>query len=70
MITEGKVAAADSVALLTRTKELFEQRLGAINRQAPSFAAAFCGYRTALGAGDTAKADGLVSWLGGEPTPP
>lgn len=67
VIAEGKVAADDSVALLARTNELLEQRLGAINRQAPSFAAALRGYRTALAADDTAKADGLVAWLGGEP---
>lgn len=67
VIAEGKVAADDSVALLARTNELLEQRLGAITRQAPSFAAALRGYRTALAAGDTAKADGLVAWLGGEP---
>jgi len=67
VIAEGQVAADDSVALLARTNELLEQRLGAINRQAPSFAAALRGYRTALAAGDTAKADGLVAWLGGEP---
>lgn len=67
VIAEGKVAADDSVVLLARTNELLEQRLGAINRQAPSFAAALRGYRTALAAGDTAKADGLVAWLGGEP---
>lgn len=67
VIAEGKVAADDSAALLARTNELLEQRLGAINRQAPSFAAALRGYRTALAAGDTAKADGLVAWLGGEP---
>ena len=67
VIAEGNVAADDSVALLARTNELLEQRLGAINRQAPSFAAALRGYRTALAAGDTAKADGLVAWLGGEP---
>ena len=67
VIAEGQVAADDSVALLARTNELLEQRLVAINQQAPSFAAALRGYRTALAAGDTAKADGLVAWLGGEP---
>lgn len=44
VIAEGKVAADDSVALLARTNELLEQRLGAITRQAPSFAAALRGY--------------------------
>ena len=67
VIAEGKVTADDNAALLARTNELLEQRLGTINRQAPSFAAALRGYRTALAAGDTAKADGLVAWLGGEP---
>lgn len=67
VIAEGQVAPDDSVTLLSRTNELLEQRLGSINRQAPSFAAALRGYRKAISAGDTAKADGLVAWLGGEP---
>lgn len=67
VLAEGKVAADDAAALLTRTNELLEQRLGAVSQQAPSFAAALRGYRSALAAGDNVKADGLVAWVGGQP---
>ena len=67
VLAEGRVAADDSEALLTRTNELLEQRLGAVSQQAPSFAAALRGYRSALAARDGARADGLVAWVGGQP---
>ena len=63
----GGVDEHDTVALMARTGELMEARLGDVARTAPSFAIALRGYRAAVGAGDRATADGLLAWLGGQP---
>lgn len=54
--------------LADRTDALLEQRLAAVNRTAPAFAAALRGYYSALRAGDVPTADGLAAWLGGQPS--
>jgi hypothetical protein len=46
---------------------LLDQRLVTVARSAPAFAAALRGYRGALLAGDTATADAVLAWLGGQP---
>jgi hypothetical protein len=38
-----------------------------VSRHAPTFAAALRGYRAAVARADTATADGLAAWLGGQP---
>lgn len=53
--------------LTRRTEELLEQRLAAVSRTAPAFAAALRGYHEATLRGDIETADGLVAWLGGQP---
>jgi hypothetical protein len=47
--------------------ELMEKRLSGVSKTAPAFAAALRGYRFATAAGDSAQADGLLAWLGGQP---
>jgi hypothetical protein len=42
-------------------------RLGAISKTAPAFSAVLRTYRRALAAGDGMLADGLISWLAGQP---
>jgi hypothetical protein len=59
--------ARDPDRLHTAVEELLERRLVMVNRSAPSFAVALRGYRRAVVAGDTAVADGLAAWLGGQP---
>jgi P-loop Domain of unknown function (DUF2791) len=44
-----------------------EQRLAAVTRTAPTFAACLRGYRQALASGDQEIADGLIAWLSGLP---
>lgn len=39
----------------------------AVGRTAPTFANALRGYRIALTSGDTAGADAVLAWLGGQP---
>jgi hypothetical protein len=46
---------------------LLEKRLAAINRVAPSFCMALRGYRNAHAGGQSAVADDLIAWLGGQP---
>jgi hypothetical protein len=67
ILAEGAIDEDDAGALLSRSNALMEQRLAAINRYAPAFSTALRAYRRALGAGETAIADGILAWLAGEP---
>ncbi len=57
----------DVEALATAVETLMEQRLADVARTTPAFAAALRGYRGARVAGDTATAEALLAWLGGQP---
>jgi hypothetical protein len=67
VLATGDVAETDGDALDVGVDQLLDRRLGEIARNAPAFAAALRGYRTATGAGDQATAEGLAAWLGGQP---
>ncbi|MGN9804733.1 BREX system ATP-binding protein BrxD [Micromonospora sp. L32] len=67
VLAAGEVAAEDADALDRAVGVLLDQRLAAVNRTAPAFAAALRGYRTAALAGDQATADAVLAWLGGQP---
>jgi hypothetical protein len=67
VLADGTLEETDTQALVTRTDALMEQRLAAVNRQAPAFSAALRGYRRAMAAGEAAVAEGILAWLGGEP---
>lgn len=67
VLAEGGVNESDMTALNTKVTDLMEQRLTAITRQAPSFAAALRAYRSAAVVGETPIAEGLLAWLGGQP---
>jgi len=67
VIASGPAGTDDAQTLLRLTTELMEQRLAAITRTAPAFAAALRGYRQAGINGDGAIADGLLAWLAGQP---
>jgi P-loop Domain of unknown function (DUF2791) len=47
--------------------DLLEKRLAGVSATTPAFAAALRAYREAVATGDTARADGLIAWLGGQP---
>ncbi|MFE6507646.1 BREX system ATP-binding protein BrxD [Nocardioides sp. NPDC057767] len=49
------------------TDELMQKRLATVSREAPAFAAVLRQYRLAQASGDSAQADGLLAWLGGQP---
>jgi hypothetical protein len=58
---QGQTAVDAAVGLL------LERRLAAVSARAPAFAQALRSYRTAVSAGDSATADTLAAWLGGQP---
>lgn len=57
----------DAAALLDRTEDLMEARLAGISKTAPAFSAVLRTYRRALAQGDGLLAEGLISWLAGQP---
>ena len=59
--------AADVPAVTAATDALLERRLSAVSKAAPAFAAALRGYRNAVLTGDVPQAEGLLSWLAGQP---
>jgi hypothetical protein len=63
----GTAPPGDAEAVLAATDTLAEQCLGAVATRAPALAAVLRGYRRALADGDTARAEGLLAWLGGQP---
>ena len=67
VLADASVEASDADGLLLRTNALMEARLGAISKTAPAFSAVLRTYRRALAAGDGMLADGLISWLAGQP---
>jgi hypothetical protein len=67
ILAEGHVQEQGVETLVHRTNTLMEQRLAPITRTAPMFSAALRAYRGAVAAGDTARADGLIAWLAGQP---
>jgi P-loop Domain of unknown function (DUF2791) len=67
VLARGTIDESDAAALDAAVGELLEQRLSAISRNTPGFAAALRGYRAASASGDMVTADGLAAWLGGQP---
>lgn len=53
--------------IAARTEALMEKRLESVTRTTPALAAALRGYHRALQAGDALTADGLISWISGQP---
>jgi hypothetical protein len=67
VLADAAVDPNNAQELLARTEALMEARLASISKTAPAFSAVLRTYRHALAAGDTALADGLISWLSGQP---
>lgn len=67
VLADGSVDANDAAALLESTAALMETKLTAISKTAPAFSAVLRTYRKALAAGDNQLAEGLISWLAGQP---
>ncbi len=67
VLASGTVSADDDAAFRDAVDALLEKRLLAVSQTAPAFATALRGYRKALVDGDASTAEGLLSWLGGQP---
>ncbi|WP_373992113.1 BREX system ATP-binding domain-containing protein [Duganella sp. BuS-21] len=67
VLADGSVDASDSAELMTRTDTLMEAQLTNISKTAPAFSAVLRTYRRALAEGDNMLAEGLISWLAGQP---
>jgi hypothetical protein len=67
VLADGAVSPEDATELLARTDALMDARLAGISKTAPAFSAVLRTYRRALAAGDAMLADGLISWLSGQP---
>jgi hypothetical protein len=64
---EPNLAEQRADALSAAVDRLLERRLAAVSVRTPAFAQALRAYRSAVMAGDSASADGLAAWLGGQP---
>lgn len=68
VLEEDALAAGSPEADLEKhVEELLTRRLAEVSKNAPTFAAALRGYRSALAAGDLTNAEGIIAWLGGQP---
>jgi hypothetical protein len=67
-VVAAGVDPSDGARLVEETTVLMERRLAPVTRHAPAFAACLRGYRRALLEGNGDVADGLLAWLGGQPT--
>ena len=67
VLADASVDPSNADDLLARTNTLMEARLATINKAAPAFSAVLRAYRRAVADGDTMLADGLISWLAGQP---
>ena len=68
-LAEQRADASPSEAeLAERVEQLLEQRLARISPVAPSFSAALRAYRRAATQGDHGLSEGLIAWVGGQPS--
>jgi hypothetical protein len=67
VLAGGTIDSADENALLEATNALADQRLANVARLAPALASVLRAYRHAVFSDDSAVAEGLLAWLGGQP---
>lgn len=67
VLADPSVDPDDAQGLLQRTDALMEARLSVISKTAPAFSAVLRTYRQALANNDGMLAEGLISWLAGQP---
>jgi hypothetical protein len=66
VLDAGEADESDEAALAAAVDTLMEQRLAGVARTTPAFSAALRGYHQARSVGDTATAEALIAWLGGQ----
>lgn len=67
VLADSSVDPEDAAGLIQRTDSLMEARLSTISKTAPAFSAVLRTYRQALANNDGMLAEGLISWLAGQP---
>ena len=67
VLSRSDVDSSDDEAVENAISTLMEQRLAAVTRRAPQFAATLRAYHDAQRAGDFATAQALLAWLSGQP---
>ena len=65
--SDPELAGKGAEVVDAAVERLLEQRLAAVSVRTPAFAQALRAYRAAVIAGDSATADALAAWLGGQP---
>ena len=69
VLAEQQADSSPSEAeLAKRVEQLLEQRLAKVSPVAPSFSAALRAYRRASAEGNHGLAEGLIAWIGGQPS--
>lgn len=66
-LAAGGINPDDGAALLERATAMMETRLGSVSRSTPVFATALRAYHRAQMEGNVGEAEGILSWLGGQP---
>jgi hypothetical protein len=67
LIAAHSAEGLSQAQLLSKTSELMEKRLGEVAKVRPQFASVLRAYRKALVDDDLPTAEGLLSWLAGQP---
>jgi len=67
LIAAHSAEGLSQAELLSKTSELMEKRLGEVAKVRPQFASVLRAYRKALVDDDLPAAEGLLSWLAGQP---
>ncbi|MDX1654159.1 MAG: BREX system ATP-binding protein BrxD [Candidatus Competibacteraceae bacterium] len=67
VLADGQLDPEDLEALLVRSDELMEKRLGEVVKKAPAFSLTLRAYRRAISEGRDEMADGLLAWMAGQP---
>jgi P-loop Domain of unknown function (DUF2791) len=67
ILAAGGTDPDDADGLARQASDLMDQRLAAVARTTPAFAAVLRAYRACVLSGNAAEAEGLIAWLGGEP---
>ena len=67
VLADPSLETASPARVMEAVEDLLTQRLAAVTSKTPAFALALRAYRRAVADGESATADALAAWLGGQP---
>ncbi|MCB0907824.1 MAG: BREX system ATP-binding protein BrxD, partial [Nocardioidaceae bacterium] len=67
VLADPSLETASPARVMDAVEDLLTQRLAAVTNKTPAFALALRAYRHAVADGESATADALAAWLGGQP---